>query len=234
MCAAIVRQKHDPEIWHAGVREFCRSHSRNSLTSAPNSPSLPRFHKPTPDVMAPQPRRAPPPMVFAHRSGLGPEYQIEHYQPTSPAAERPFPPIPAAAPPHHLRENTRTATSQSSLPAPSLYPLQLNSSLTPHQLSRASPATPPPLGDWPRADAVAQPAQSKRKQPPAEFTFPARGSAIPEPTSATNSSPSSSSPPRSRPTGPRKRSSSNEILRPPPLDLTRISAFRSSGGESGL
>jgi len=215
VCVAIIRQKRDPQIWHASAIEFWRFDARHDLRSAPTSPSLPRFHK-TPVLVAPQPRRPPPTAVYAYRAGMGPEYQIEHFRPSSSAAERPVPPIYAA---------------QSSMPASSLYPQHLHSSLTP-QPSRPSPASPPPpLGNWPRLDAVDQPLRSKRRSPPT--TLNSHGGDAADPASGPVSSLSSTTP-RSKPSGPRTSSSSNEIRRPPPLNLTHISAFRASVGNSGI
>jgi len=228
LCAAIIRQQRDPQIWHASVKEICRSpSSRQSLGSAPASPSLPRFQKEIPDVVAPQPRLPPPTAINVYRSGQGPEYDIGHPQrPSSPAAVRPVPPIPVAAPPSRLL--TRAAARQSAVPVPSLYPQHLQSSVTrPPQPSQPSPASPPPLGDWPRADAVEQPLRSVRKLPRATASGPASSTTTgPHPPSETASSALPSS--RSRLPGSRTTSGSREIRRPPPLNLTKISAFRST------
>jgi len=228
---AIVRQKQDPQIWHSSVVEFCRFDTRHGLGSTPTSPNLPRFHK-TPEMVAPQPRRPFPTAVYSYRSGMGPEYQIEHFRPPSPAAERPAPLIPTAAPTQYSRQSTRLAPNQPLVPAPSLYPRHLHSSLTPQQPSRPTPASPPPLGNWPRANAVDQPLHGKRKAPPTTFRFPARDESDPD--SGTGSAPSSSSSHRSRPPGARTTSGSNENRRPPPLNLSKISAFRGSGENGGV
>jgi hypothetical protein len=107
--------------------------------------------------------------------------------------------------------------------------------LTSNQQPRASAASPLPLGNWPRADAAEQPVFVKRKPPPLDFKFPPATSAVSTaPTSGTLASTTpldaavytSSS---VRPSGPRTRSRSNEVRRPPPLDLTKISSFKSSG-----
>jgi len=224
VCAAVLRQQQDSQIWHASVREFCRSHSRHSLGSAPNSPTLPRFQKELPDVVAPKPRHPLPTTIYAHHSGQGPEYDIGQYRPSSPAAARPVPPIPAAAPPKHLL--TRTSIRRSTLPTSSLYPEHLHSSLTHPQASRQ---TPPPLGNWPRANAVEQPISNTRRSPRAAPASTVGSITTPHPVSATTPSTLvSSTTSHSRPTGPRTKSNSHEIRRPPPLDLTKISAFRSS------
>jgi len=230
VCATIIRHQQDPQIWHSGVIEFYRSDSRHGLNSAPNSPVLPRFHK-IPEVIAPQPRRPPPTAVYAYRSGMGPEYRIEHFHPSSSAAERPVSPILAAAPLQPVHQSSRAAFARSLVLAPSLYPQHVRSSLTSHQPSRPSGASPPPLGDWPRPNAVDQPLRSKRKPPPVPFKFPAGDNIDVVP--GTISSLNSSSMHPSRPSGLRTGLNSNEARRPPPLDLTRISAFR-GGGDSSI
>jgi hypothetical protein len=137
---------------------------------------------------------------------------------------RPVPPIPAAAPPSHLL--TRAASRQPAVPVPSLYPQHLQSSVTrPPQPLQPSPASPPPLGNWPRADAVEQPLRSVRRPPQATANGRASSTTRPHPPSETVSSALPSS--RSRLSGPRTTSGSREIRRPPPLNLTKISAFRS-------
>ena len=220
----IIRQKQDNKIWHASVLEVCRNRSRHVLGSTPSSPNLPRFHKPIP-----QPRHPAPNMEYAFRSGMGPEYQIEHYTPPAQVAERPVPPVPAAAPYHYVKKSTRAAsTTQSPAPVPSLYPQHLQPSLTSSQQPQASVASPPPLGNWPRANAMEQPASIKRKPPPPDFKFPPLTSAA----SATPSDAVISTSRSVRPSGPRTRSHSSELRRPPPLDLTKISSFKSGGGRS--
>jgi len=195
VCAAIIRQKRDPQIWHASVVEICWCDTRHDLRSAPTSPSLPRFYK-TLDVIAPQPRPPPPLAIYAYRAGMGPEYHIEHFRP----------------------DPKRSVPAIAHSPSPtSLYPQHINSSLTPQQLTRPCPSPPPPLGHWPRLNAVDQPLRSKRKSPPTTFKF-----SDVDPVSQPVLSPLSAS--RPKPTGLRR--SLNENRRPPPLNLTH-SAFRS-------
>ena len=225
---AIIRQKQDSQIWHASVLEVCRNKSKHVLGSTPNSPILPRFHKPIPPIVS-QRRRPAPYMGYAYRSGMGPEYQIEHYTPPAQVAERPVPPVPTAAPYHYVKQSTRAASAKLSASAPSLYPQPLQSSLTSSQQPRASAASPPSLGKWPRANAMEQPVSIKRKPPLPDFKLPPVTSA----TSATSLNAATSTSRPVRPSGPRTRSRSGELHRPPPLDLTKISSFKSGGGQSG-
>jgi hypothetical protein len=219
MCTAIIRQKQDPQIWHASVAEVCRSDTRHGLGSAPTSPSLPRFHK-MPEMIAPQPRRPLPTAVYSYRSGMGPEYQIEHFRPSSPVAERPTPLTASVALFRYSQQKSHAVVAQPSVPAPSLYPQHLRSSLAQQPSGTISPS-PPPLGNWPRPNAVDQPLRRTRKPPPPTFIFPARDSQ--NAVSGTVLSTNQSSTYRSRPSG------SNGNRRPPPLNLTNISAFRVSG-----
>jgi len=220
VCAAIIRHKRDPQIWHAEVVEFCQSNARYGLRSAPTSPILPRFHTTEAiAVISSQPRQPPPNTVYAFRSGLDPGYQIEHFRPLSPAAGRP---VPAAAL-QHVPQTTGAVPEQLSAAVP-VYPQLLRSLLMSQESSQIHPPV-PPLGNWPLPNAVDQPLHIK-KPTPVTFHFPARV----DPASKTvqPSNPSH----RSRPPG--SRTSSNEIRRPPPLDLARISTFRTNTATYGV
>lgn len=226
MCAAIIRHKHDPQIWHAEVVEFCQSNARYGLRSAPTSPILPRFRTTEAiAVIASQPRQPLSNTDYAYGSGMDPEYKIEHFRPLSPAAERPVPSFLAAAPLQHVSQTTGAVPAQLSAPAP-LYPQPLRSLLMSKEPSQTRP--PAPLGNWPLPNAVDQPLYIK-KPTPATFRFPARDVIDPASETVQPSNPSSH---RSRPPG--LRTSSNEIRRPPPLDLARISAFRTNSGTYGV
>lgn len=225
VCAAIVRHKRDPQIWHAGVVEFCQSNARYGLRSAPTSPILPRFRTTEAiAVIASQPRQPLPNTVYAYRSGMDPEYQIEHFRPLSPAAERPVPSFIAAAPLQHISQTAGVEPAQLSAPAP-LYPQPQRALLMSQEPSQTRPPA-PPLGNRPLPNAVDQPLHFK-KPTPATFRFPARDGLD----SAFKTVQSNSSH-RSRPPG--SRTSSNEIRRPPPLDLARISTFRTNSETYGV
>ncbi|KII88650.1 hypothetical protein PLICRDRAFT_41854 [Plicaturopsis crispa FD-325 SS-3] len=240
-----------PNIWHTSVRDVEWNEGRQCLPSPPSSPTLPRFLKKAPSthIVAPQPRRPAPATLYSHRNGLGSEYQIDHFS-------MPMPTIidlpPLVAPPEHALH--------SSPPEPSLYPQSVQPAL-PTTASRSrrplvvrnSTSSPPPLGDWPRENPFDKPARSRRKPPPAAFKFPAEAASAPAvdnssvlssttpfappttgslPTPSLSTASPGSSPPRSKPFGPRTRSrtnSSGEMHRPPPLDLTRISALKGGG-----
>jgi len=190
--SALMHRKKDHTIWCCSTRKFpwlgIRHHN---LPSAPTSPSLPRFiqRQSTPPVVAPKPRRAAPihDVIYAYRSGLSLEYEIEHFQPpTSMPTPDPqnFSPAPAAAGrPMLLPLQTTDLSSGDNAFLAALYPQHVQSVLSgtqppqptqshliPHR--RQQPvAQPSPLGDWPRMDATSRPsdrskAKVKRKRPP--------------------------------------------------------------------
>ena len=256
--AAMMKFKQDPTIWHCSARKFQWLYGRRALSSAPASPSLPRFQRTAPVIVAPKPRRPPtggePPAVFSYRSGLGLEYEIEHYKPppSTSARDKPMPPIPSAVVPGR--------TSPQDMLSNLFYPDYMQSALQPQPPQHAQPfgtsgirplpASPPPLGDWPRLDATSRPPKCKQRPPRAEKPpsqhrpteqeqpqqhSPPRAERPPHQQRHTHRErpphhnspprqvPTSNSLPRTRPTGPRRRTNSPD--RPPPLDLSNISAY---------
>lgn len=210
---SLIQYKRDARIWQCEVQNFPWADTRCILSSSPPSPSLPRFEKTAPSIVAPRPRRAAPAALYSYRSGLSPEYEIEHYRPPSTFAQ-PAPPEPAAFPVHRQAQER---------PAPSFYPQYMQASLAPTQAVSAQRQdnipSPPPLGVWPRPNIISQPTtRSNRARPPQSVTA---GQAP-----AAGTSPTPSSQPRSRPAGPRRRSESSEDNRPSRLDLSNISSFK--------
>jgi len=168
---SLLHSKHDPSIWHSYIRRPPWSASRQPLSSAPTSPIRSDFLKQSPTVVAPRPKRAVPAAIYAYRSGLGPEYEIEHYHPPSPV--RPEPALTVAPPPSHP-EDSRQVTNN---PVPSLYPQYLNSTVTTPSTSHdgqhmSSPPSPPPLRDWPRPNVVMEPLRKKKKKPDLVLNLP--------------------------------------------------------------
>lgn len=251
--AAMVKFKQDPTIWHCSARKFQWLYGRRALSSAPASPTLPRFQRTAPVIIAPKPRRPPtggePPAVFSYRSGLGLEYEIEHYKPppTSTQVDKPMPPIPSAVVPGRTPQNMI-----SNLFYPDYVQSALQSQPPQHAQPfgaagiRPLPASPPPLGDWPRLDATSRPTKSKqrppraekpphqhRQEPPQQHSPPRAERSHQQQRSTQRERPPQQSPPRevlasnslprTRPTGPRRRANSTD--RPPPLDLSNISAY---------
>jgi len=183
-----LQMKRDPKIWSRNVRSVQYSDVRSPLPSAPPSPSAPRFkipHKSTmaSKIAAPRPRHAIHPKLYAYRSGLGTEYEIEHYRPVASPIPRQAEPVsselavpPVAAPPILERNlSIQGAAGTSSSP---FYPQYMHSALSanpshpvvtqpPFSISQQVPSSSPlPLGDWPRPDAIMQPLRTKRRRPP--------------------------------------------------------------------
>lgn len=209
--SAFTYYENDSEIWHCSVRHLPRN-TRNGLGSSPNSPtrSLPRFRSSA--LVAPQPRHPLP--LYAHQSGMSSDYHIEHYHPSQQPVSRPMPPAPAAFPSQRSQRSTREVLTNST---PSFYPkpIQQLSTTSPPQMQSDRSVTPPPLGNWPRANAMAVPVHSKRKAPPSASSLPSSSQ------SSVNSSHSSHSRPTRTP-----GSSGDWRVRPPPLDLSKISSHR--------
>jgi hypothetical protein len=198
-----------PRIWECTVHNFPPLTSRRSNTPAA---FLPRFTQDkTPEVVSPAPRRpgTVPSALYTLRSfGLNSQYQIEHFRPPSHTSDPPMLSNPVTSPADYLHRNP--SNPGHAMAAVALYPQFLSSAYVPparmqpppmaavqssHRLSRS----PPPLGDWPRADA---PLRIKRKNPPPM--------GLAEQTAAGSAS--------SRPMGPRTRAGTTH--RPPPLNLT--------------
>ncbi|TFK76549.1 hypothetical protein BDN72DRAFT_755999 [Pluteus cervinus] len=219
LVTSILYQKQDPTIWQCEVQQFPWSNPRCLLASTPPSPSFPKSQneaKRPSAIVAPKPRRVAPPELYAYRSGLSPEYEIEHYRPPSTFAQ-PVRPEPVAFP-------TRTQMASIQQSPAAFYPQYMQSALNaqlpqmqtqPQETRRSS--TPPPLGSWPRADIMSQPTRTRSSR-----------AALPAAQSATGTSPTSPSSfsRSSRPTGPRRQSNSGSDHRPPALNLSSISSHR--------
>jgi hypothetical protein len=208
-----IRQKTHPRIWHSNIRDLPSFGSLRLVS--PSTPTLPRFKHNTPTIVAPKPRHpAPARLIYSYRSGLSSEYEIEHYNPSNQAASQVAPSFPAAPPP--VTQGYSVA---------SLYPQYMHSTLErqPLAASHTQPsqrhlpydASPPPLGDWPRANVLSQPPRKTKRTPGDQF------SSAPDLTGV-RSPPSQSR----RPSGPR-RPSGSDGNRPPPLDLSQITTYNS-------
>jgi len=227
---AILKYKDDTSIWSWSVRKLIWQHSRKIVP--PLLPTLPSFHTDrtqVPVIAAPRPRRivTMPDAALSHRSGLTLDYQIEHYQPPAsgatdlgPSTDRPLSPLPLTLPTSPTPVSPMRNLPQKPFPAAfaPFYPSYVQATMNP-SLSRTSTShssldrnlshashSPPPLGDWPRRDATSLPARGKRKQnPPAPYSFTM-------PTAAQQRQVQ----PRSRPSGPRRRSNSGDQKPPSP------------------
>jgi len=214
---SIIHHRNDPRIWQHCIHNF-PSFNSSVVPSAPATPILPRFRGILPSIVAPKPHRPDvvPAALYSYRSGLGSQYEIEHYRPPTDSAERPVPPILAVNP----RQPYTTAQTQTrTLPPVTLYPqyMQSVSQSWPQPPPQAySSPSPPPLGNWP----------STSTQPRANRERPTRITTLASATTDTPVVHEVSSLPRARPSGPRIRQNSSGNNRPPPLDLSKISAFK--------
>ncbi|KAI0273674.1 hypothetical protein BC834DRAFT_966163 [Gloeopeniophorella convolvens] len=236
--SALLHQKHDSAVWHASVRSYpwyLHFHCYQ-LRSRPTSPVMAR---PTPrlSIPAPQPRR---PIHLPTQTALSAQYEIEYmpdpqtvewpvHQP--PAMQETRPPAAAAAVgaftalyPLHIQAIWEPTTGPSPGEYTGIGPTPGSASSQQRLLRQpaSSGEGPPPLGKWPRADIMSQPARpnATRKKVPRS----APSSAVERPREAEpglpHSLPSSTqvSPDRTRPTGPRHRtrSSTDSTARPLP------------------
>ncbi|KIJ68978.1 hypothetical protein HYDPIDRAFT_172484 [Hydnomerulius pinastri MD-312] len=239
---AVTHQRDDPGVWSSSVHNLRWVTARQCLSSAPNSPSDPRFKKRAPvDIYNPRPVRPVPVPAYVHRGGLSPEYEIEHYRPAFSATDHmdlesslslpdviPAPrtiPVPAMPAPVMLHSEAPRypAPGQHQLPSSIIYAGQPSA---PTQAVPSSLPSPPPLGEWPRRDIMEQPIKNKRKPPPpSSFEFPKRSTIPVTDRPPIASPPDPPSQPRvRRPSGPRMRTPSGDnTQRPVPLDLSGIS-----------
>jgi len=228
---AVLKYRDDTTIWSWSLRKLIWQHTHKTIVP-PSQPPLPRFRTnrtQVPVIAAPRPRRiiTMPEASLFHRSGLSLDYQIEHYRPPAPettdpepSTDRPLSPLPLSLPTSPTPVPLTRSLPQKPLPAAfaPFYPSYVQAAINPG-LSRTTTAhssqvpnlshashSPPPLGDWPRRDATSMPARGKRKQnPPAPYSFTM-------PTAAQQRHDQ----PRSRPSGPRRRSNSGEHRPPSP------------------
>jgi hypothetical protein len=207
LITALLLRRQRSSVWSCSINNFPGSESQR-LGSAPSSPTLPRFVSTAApaSIIAPRPQRPAVDLLQTYHSGLSPDYRIEHFQ------------LPKPPPPVTVSQQTR----QMSHPFSSFYSQAVQSELgrqgqihQPSLNARTVPPSrsPPPLGNWPRVDVMKQPISVRPNRQSRTHT-------------AQLSLPSAAALDRSvRPGGPRKRSASGGNLRPPPLDLSKISAF---------
>lgn len=246
----------DSKLWNYSIYQLSsyRRASSTRLRSPPTSPipsMLHRFVKP-PSIAAPRPQRVvnavPNLMPYAYRSGLGPDYQIEHFQfpgrtqPQGQQGQIQRPPLAAAgAGPSNLYPDFLRSSLLPSAPASRRTSSALpGGTAPPQQTTIQVSGSPPPLGDWPRSDIMQAPQGSKRStrritsnvvsplttQNPQNYDVDdtlsqgVMGGPGGEVTMSISRS--------KKPFGPRTRSGSNSggANRPPPLDLSNISSLR--------
>jgi hypothetical protein len=208
LLACVAYAKEDPQIWHCKVRRFPEA-SLRSLRGA--SPSPTQNH---PAIVAPKPRRAVPAAMYAYRSGLSSQYDIEHFRPPTPVEESSRPPVPDIIAWRQTIESTHLV--EPTYPAMSFYPQHMQGILTNPSLTRPPkipppsrpslpplpPPPPPPSVD--RLRAATLPLHGKWASP--ESTHPQAVGNVVGPSGG-------SSYPRPKPTGPRSRSNSHDWRR---------------------
>jgi len=219
---SILKYKDDSAIWSWSVRKLIWQHTRKTVIP-PSLPPLPSFRTHVPGIVAPRPQRITtvPEPGLSYRSGLGFQYQIEHYQPPAagvtdlgPSLDRSLSPLSLILPTSPTLLSPTRKLPQKPLPAAfaPFYPSYVQSAINPRTSTEPSSSpvrnlpgpssySPPPLGDWPRRDATSLPARGKRKQnPPALYSF-----TMPTATQQRRDQP------RPRPSGPRRRSASGDF-----------------------
>ena len=194
--SAILHHEEGVPVWQSGVRFFPWYDTRASLNSAPSSPGK-QWKKPL-QLASAAPQRHP------HTQARMQEKDLEARREPTYEPSRPAPAPPVSEQPYPSAE-----------PA-SLYPATLKSSLPtiprPPQPLDSAPA---PLGDWPRRQPERMPRQQQlsiSNSTPQSATVPVGSAAA-----------------ASRPRHPRNGSTSSlgrQRPIPPPLDLTKISAYR--------
>ncbi|KAF5381043.1 hypothetical protein D9615_003871 [Tricholomella constricta] len=235
--ASLVHLKHDSRIFHCYVHKFPWGEFRRNLPSAPASPSLPRFLKKMPSIVAPKPQRPVPAAIYTQHAGLGSVYEIESYATPVINADRPLP-ISSPASPIPIIQNSSDIPQRKQHALTSFYPQYIQSALTPEplrsepphsrsqlqpptqrqlQLHQPPPSEPPPLGNWPRPHQSSLPHTRTRNQP---------ASAAPAPPAAALAR-NASIPPRPRPSGPRGRSQGESRVVMP--DLPNVSSYQPGG-----
>jgi len=247
---AILRSKEDSTIWNCPVRDLPLDKilGRDSMTAI-----LPQTRK-SPVIHAPRPRYIIPPLLDC-RSSRNSAYE---FQPpvaqvqSAPVSESWYRPSVPRGPAAFYNSSVQKALASDESKAPVLPPpVQLGKGPRQH-------SSPPPLGDWPRLDATSRPrtkrnyrsAVSQNQGPLARetSTAPQHSSQRPAPLSAPTVPfvnrppvPPRISPTRMQPPGSGhlgsagsgdSRSGSPGHHRPPPLDLSKISAYRTRSERS--
>jgi len=245
---ALVRSKKDPSIWKCLVREMpvekiLKGVNRMSIVAA-----LPQIRK-SPVIHAPKPRYIIPPLLNC-RSARNSAYDFQ--TPTMPAKSAPLREM-------RMSSSLSPSVTQGPYTSTAFYNPSVQKAMTSADRSRAPPppppvqlrkgregqTSPPPLGDWPRLDATSRPRTKRNHRaalqaqgPPARepsITYQQRPALVEGPVSPRTS------PTRTRPPGSGRLGSAGSMEsgsgspsqhRPPPLDLSKISAHRTRSQRS--
>jgi len=238
--SASLHARTDYRVWHRAVRHFDWPNLPDAVEeSTISSSSSPSGRDSPMSIVAPKPRRIVPAALFGYRRPTSSEYKIDPFIHRGPSVHVIRPP-PTAAPPQMTQQPRIVSWGYQ---ASAFYPVHVQATFASHPYGTQLPAprthdmppTPPPLGDWPRADAVSQPRREKRQPalqqlpppPPPPLFQSALVSAPYHVATPAMPPPAALVSPRSRPSGPRSRSRSQtgDWMRPPPLDLSQVSSF---------
>ncbi|KIY64230.1 hypothetical protein CYLTODRAFT_107746 [Cylindrobasidium torrendii FP15055 ss-10] len=227
----IVRAGSEPQVWSTYIRDISTpgfnklispSNARSNVAHAPRQVQVTEEKRPNVPIISipkpkPRPRRPSSPSSGEDPiGGLRTYYDVEAY-PHDPQR-------------HGLASSTILPPSD--IPGPVFYSQHMQTMLTLPQTAAIRDrdsqgrttgprkSSPPPLGLWPRMDAMSQPIR-KRETPKESEPLPPLPSSSdsgPSPRRSLESPPTS---PRDRPGGPRRPSATIPKPRPPPLDLSK-------------
>jgi hypothetical protein len=228
--SALVYARTDPRIWNRAVRHFVLSDVPDSAAPLASEPYKRRSFM---SIVAPRPRRPAPSALYAFSGGFGndDEHNAEPSDMRRHSSHRSIlPPLPAAPAPQHMVQRAREATvAQVSSFYPQHVQVAIAVSPTNMQPIKRLEASPPPLGDWPRIDALSQPVRGQPRKTPRSSRTGQNSRSSPSKYAVTTvplvPPAALTIPARSRPSGPRAREASRDWNRPPPLDLSNISSF---------
>jgi hypothetical protein len=162
-------------IWQYPVKKFRWSDPKKCLFSAPSSPIIPpTFNQDNFVVAAPVARRLQDPERYAHRFGLGSDYEIEHYRPPShfgankgePRSSSPTPPVPPLPKAQNCCLPKSTPTAMAPPPVSQIF-TDNAASLYPRHVQAVIPVNipPPPPLPSPVPTQLLQPVRSDPTQP---------------------------------------------------------------------
>lgn len=234
---AFVQSKEDPAIWKCLVRnlpvdKILGEVKRNSMVI------LPQIRR-TPIIHAPRPRYIIPPLLDC-RSARNSAYESQ--LPDRPAK---------SAPVREMTMSYQSSVTQAPYTSTAFYNPSVQKAMgsgggsrLPQpppavQLGKSRQTSPPPLGDWPRLDATSRPRKKRyprtapegQRPPTLEPSVASQQSSRRAPQTSVDRA--RTSPTRTRPPGSGRSGSGDSgsgspssSRRPPPLDLSKISAHR--------
>ncbi|OCH95033.1 hypothetical protein OBBRIDRAFT_788770 [Obba rivulosa] len=203
----IMHHQDDPQIWQCSVRHYSWFAVRSSLNSGPTSPSSSFYSLEKSVQGSPQKQRT----EFSKRMVTRPNIDVEKQDLRNVS---PVPPIPAAPPPRRIQQSTRQASAPgSSLPRTVFEPSQLRDR---YMVAPSGASQQPAPG----------PTEPTKYSPVAASPVVKTGTVSVSPATTSHTRSASSVPSQPYPKSHSKRLSNGR--RPPPLNLTGITAFEQS------